>query len=105
MQINHFTRKGVYFTVSSDWSHFWLFVLLGFSCLVISALLAKVKIGSFPRNPIYWHYWVVAKAETPVLNGESINPKFLRTYMFLLVGSICFFIQAFYIFVVMFIAS
>jgi len=99
MRIERFSGRGAFY-VPSDWSYFWLFILLAFVCLVISALLAKVKIRSFPLNPIYWHYWVVAKASTPILNGEKFHPKFLRAYMFFLIGSICFLVQALFVFVI-----
>jgi len=91
--------------IPSEWSHFWLFIELGFCCLVISALLAKVKIGSFPVNPIYWHFWVIANAEAPPLVSDNLPPRIYRPYMFFWAGSVCFFILAFLVLVVMFSAN
>ena len=100
MEVKNIRRSGTFF-VPTDWSDFWLFILLGFFCLFISALLAGVKIRSFPLNPAYWHFWVAYKAEEPLLNGEKFHLKYLRSYMFFVVGSICCFIQALFILVAM----
>ena len=93
-------RYGTFF-VPTDWSNFLLFIVLGLFCLLISALLAGVKIRSFPLNPAYWHFWVAYKAKEPLLNGEKFHPKYLRSYMLFLIVSVCCFIQALFILVAM----
>lgn len=45
--------------VPHDWTYFWFYIVLGFLFLFIAAIVAKVKIGSFPINPLIWHHWVL----------------------------------------------
>ena len=96
MQVNHLYRSST-FNIPTDWSHFGLFILLGICLLIISASIAKVRIGSFPVNPLYWHYWVIAKAEVSQLKNDNSSPKAMRSYVLFLIGSICFFVQALFI--------
>lgn len=97
-------RAGTFF-VPTDWSDFLLFIVLGLGFLLVSALLARVKIRSFPLNPAYWHFWVAYNAEELLPNGEKLHPKYLRFYMLFLVGSVYCFIQALFILVAMSFAS
>jgi len=81
--------------VPAEWSAFWLFSGLGLVLLLIAAHFAGVGIGSFPRNPFRWHYWVVANSKlSPLLDESRDSPRMYRPYMFLWAASICSFLAA-----------
>jgi len=84
--------------IPNQWYDFWLFIGFGFACLAISAYLAKVRLGSFPANPLYWHYWIVANAEMPPL-VNSERPRIYRPYMYFWAGSLCLFVAALFVLV------
>lgn len=76
--------------VSASWPDFWLFLGLGLLLLLIAARLARVRIGSLPVNPLYWHYWVVAEAKSaPDLNEAGEGPRVYRLYMWFWMASLC----------------
>jgi len=80
--------------IPPEWGWFWLSLFLGIACLFVSAVLAKVRIGSLPVNPIYWHFWIVAKAqEAPSYNEDT--PRVYRPYAYFWAASICFFFWSF----------
>ena len=86
------------------WSDFWMLLVMGFVCLFISAYFAKVRIGSLPANPIYWHYWIVANATAePTINDDT--PRIYRPYMFFWAASICLFACAPLVLIAMFIVG
>jgi hypothetical protein len=87
-------------SIPYEWSDFWLFLGLALASLLISAILAKVRLGTFPANPIYWHYWVVAEAKTPPTYSPE-TPKSYRLYMYFWAGSICLFVAALLVLVAM----
>ena len=70
-----------------DWSYFWLYFAMGIVCLILSAYFAKVKIGSFPVNPFYWHYWVVVNSKVDAFFNES-TPRIPRPHILFWVASI-----------------
>ncbi len=81
------------FSIPNEWSDFWLFLVLAFASLLISAILAEVRLGTFPANPIYWHYWIVAEAKTaPTYRPEA--PRIYRPFMYFWAASICLFVAA-----------
>jgi hypothetical protein len=90
--------------IPNQWNDFWVFIGLGFVSLAISAYLAKVRFGSFPANPIYWHYWVIANAMKPPLVNSEL-PRIYRPYMFFWAGSLCLFIVSFLVLVVIFVEN
>ena len=81
-------------TIPNEWSDFLFYIILGIFCLILSAKFAKVRIGSFPANPLYWHVWLIANAEKPPLISENLPPRIYRFYMFLWAGSISSFIYS-----------
>lgn len=81
------------FSVPSEWSDFWLLLGLAFACLLVSAILAKVRLGTFPVNPLYWHYWVIAETRTPPTYSPEA-PRIYRPFMYFWAGSICLFVCA-----------
>jgi hypothetical protein len=85
----HSKRYDGLISIPTDWDHFWLSLSLSLIFLFISALLAKVRIGSFPANPIYWHIWVIQNAELPPLINERQPFRLYRFYMFFWAGSLC----------------
>jgi len=73
-----------------EWSNFWLFIGLTFVFLVAAALLARIKIGSFPANPIYWHAWVITQSNPVTFRGY---PKKYHPFIFFWAASVmCFFV-------------
>ena len=87
-------RSGDYF-IPTEWPNFWLCICLGFLCLIISAYFAKLRIGSFPANPLYWHYWLIANADSgPLVNNLDSRPRIYRPYMLFWAGSIASFVFA-----------
>lgn len=89
------------FFIPNQWADFWLFMGLGLACLLVSAILARVKIGSFPVNPIYWHYWVIIKAtKAPFLNAGV--PRIYHPYMLFWAGSLCLVLVAFLVLIAIF---
>lgn len=72
-----YLRDGV---IPDDMRFFWLYIALSIVCLVIAALLARVKLTTFPLNPIYWHYWVMANAKIPPVIGDIFERS--RNYRF-----------------------
>lgn len=84
--------------IPPDWSWFGLSLLLGIPCLLVSAVLAKVRIGSLPVNLIYWHLWVLANAKVaPSYNDDP--PRVYRPYVFFWAASICFLFWSFLVLV------
>lgn len=80
-----------------EWNYFGLYLCLSIVCLLLAARLAKVSILSFPVNPLYWHYWVVANAKLwPYIDKEKPNHGF-QAYMYLWAISVLFLIYAFFI--------
>jgi hypothetical protein len=78
--------------VPATWADFLLFCGMGIFFLLVAARLARVRIGSLPINPIYWHYAVVANTRLPPIAGETQNGlRIYRAYMFFWVASICCF--------------
>ena len=75
--------------IDSDWTGAASLFVLGVFCLIGSAVLAKVRIGSFPVNPIYWHYWIIANAKmAPAVNTPII--RIATPYMVLWIASVVF---------------
>lgn len=86
--------------IPTDWSSFWLSLALGIACLLVSAILAKVRIGSLPANPLYWHLWVVTNAKAaPSYNDDP--PRVYRPYTFFWAASICFLFWSFLMLIAM----
>lgn len=52
-----------------DWPAFWICLGMSVAFLVIAALLARVRIGSLPANPIYWHAWVITQSNPITFRG------------------------------------
>ncbi|PKO66142.1 MAG: hypothetical protein CVU22_17040 [Betaproteobacteria bacterium HGW-Betaproteobacteria-16] len=81
--------------IAATWSDFWLFLGAGLALLFVSARLAKVRVGSFPANPLYWHYWVMANAhERPLMSDSLRYPKIHRPYVFAWAISLCSLLSA-----------
>ena len=79
--------------IPATWPDFFLFLGLGLFLLLISARLAQVRVGSFPRNPFFWHYWVVAATRIPPVADESVGAsKAYRSYMLFWAASLCTFL-------------
>lgn len=60
------------------WSNFWLCMGLAIFFLIVSALLARVRIGSLPANPIYWHAWIITQSKPITFLGY---PKKLHPFI------------------------
>jgi hypothetical protein len=85
-----YLRDGV---IPDDMRFFWLYIALSIVCLVIAALLARVKLTTFPLNPIYWHYWVMANAKIPPVIGDIFErSRNYRFYVIFWALSVCFLI-------------
>lgn len=83
------------FFVSATWGDFWMFLGIGVLCLLLSAFLAGVRIGSLPVNPLRWHWWVVAHARIAPTLDENVAPfRIYRPYMLLWVASACCWLAA-----------
>jgi hypothetical protein len=96
-----YLRGGV---ITHDLKYFWLYIALCIICLVIAALLARVKLVSFPLNPLYWHYWVMANAETPPVIGDVFDRRRnYRLYVIFWALSVCFLIFSVLILIAVFI--
>lgn len=90
--LSHRTSFDVF--IPPDWGMFWLSLFLGIACLLVSAMLAKVRIGSLPANPLYWHLWVVANAKAAPTYNDDL-PRVYRPYAFFWAASICFLFWSF----------
>jgi hypothetical protein len=81
--------------IAATWSDFWVFLGAGVALLFVSARLAKVRVGSFPVNPLYWHLWVMTHAhERPLMNDSQRYPKIHRPYVLAWAISLCSLLSA-----------
>ena len=80
-------------SIPYEWTDFWFFLGLALASLLISAILAKVRLGTLPLNPIYWHYWVVAETKTPP-TYDTEGSRSYRLYMYFWAGSLCLLVAA-----------
>jgi hypothetical protein len=45
--------------IPSDWESCKHFLLLSGILLVVSAVLSGIKLSEIPKNPLYWHLWLI----------------------------------------------
>ena len=71
--------RGYINDLPTGWLAFWISLGLSIVLLVIAALLARVRIGSLPANPIYWHAWVITQSKPITYRGypKKYHPFFL----------------------------
>lgn len=74
---------------TANWGDFWLFLGLGFACLLVSALLARVRIGSLPANPLHWHHWVITRARVEPTIEPPPGIRIYRPYLLFWAASLC----------------
>lgn len=73
----------------STWGDFGLFLGLAVVCLLVSALLARVRVGSLPVNPLLWHSWVITQARLDPQPEQPPGMRFYRPYLLFWVASLC----------------
>jgi hypothetical protein len=73
-----------------SWPTFWQYLLLSFIFLIVSALFARIRLGSFPANPFYWHFWLILNAKKESSKRIFSLEKLYRIYLFFWAISIYF---------------
>ena len=87
----------------ADWYHFGGSLGVMLLCLIIAALMARVKVGSFPVNPLCWHYWVLTNAHrNPMMWQSGLYSLFCRSYIFFWLASVAALMFAFVVLLIIF---